>query len=227
MRGRITSYPMREGSMGRRVLIATLLLAGCSEYKLSDQEDLVLPIDTGTTEPDETTPETTEPDVPVDTAPPEPTCADVDFGGWSWVGSPVFTDAADPVDGVGTPFWDPSADTSGWDPVVLPDRGIPIEHDRAYVALFDLPEVPVNLSLNLQSDDGIVVWVNGVYVGQWGGDWQLEGCVNENAQCLVTIQVDPVDVTELLHVGTNRVAARVSNPVQNAYFEIIPECVEP
>ncbi|MCA9299663.1 MAG: hypothetical protein KDA28_11385, partial [Phycisphaerales bacterium] len=73
-------------------------------------------------------------------------------------------------------------------------------------------------------DDGLWVWVNGTYVGNWGGAWQEEGCVNENAECLVTIQVDPIDVTDLLVVGTNTLAARVSNPVANAYFEILPEC---
>jgi len=213
--------------MGRTLVLAMLGVAACSEYKLSDQEDPVGPVDTGTAPTEDTgTPTSTEPTDTVDTSVPEPTCADVVLEPWQWVGSPTFADAADPVDGAGTPFWDPTADSSGWDAVVLPDRAIPIGEDRAYVGLFDLPEVPVNLSLNLQSDDGITVWINGVFVGQWGGDWQLEGCVNENAQCLVTIQVPPVDVTGLLHVGTNLVAARVSNPVQNAYFEIIPECVE-
>ncbi len=214
--------------MGRTLVLAMLGVAACSEYKLSDQEDPVVPVDTGAPSTVETeTPTTsTEPTDTVDTSLPEPTCADVTFEPWLWVGSPTFADAPDPVDGGDAPFWDLTADTSGWDAVTLPDRAIPIGEDRAYVGLFDLTDLPVNLSLNLQSDDGITVWVNGVFVGQWGGDWQLEGCVNENAQCLVTIQVDPVDVTELVHVGTNVVAARVSNPVQNAYFEILPECVE-
>jgi len=211
-------------------VLAAWLLVGCSEYKLSDHDDPTVPLedDTGTlpdttepTEPSETT-ETTD-----ETTPPDPTCADTPTPEIEWVASPTFADAPDPVDGGGVVFWEASANVSDWDPVLLPDRDIPVGEDRAYVGLFDLPEIPVNLSLNLQSDDGIIVWVNGQYVGQWGGDWQLEGCVNENAQCLVTIQVDPVDVTHLLHVGTNTVATRVSNPVENAYFEIIPECEEP
>ncbi len=215
--------------MGRSVVFAMLVLAACSDYELSSTpKPGDPPVDTDVPEPSSSTTTTPPPPVvdTVDTAIPEPTCDGVTFEGWQWVGSPTFADAVDPVDASGRSFWDPGADVSAWDPVTLPDRAIPIGQDRAYVGTFELTEIPLNLSLSLQSDDGISVWVNGAFVGQWGGSWQAEGCVNENAQCLVTIQVPPVDVTSLLQLGTNVVAARVSNPVQNAYFEIIPECVD-
>ncbi len=63
-------------------------------------------------------------------------------------------------------------------------------------------------------------------VGQWGGGWQEEGCVNDEANCGETTEVAPVDVTALLVAGENTIAARVSNPVVNSYFSITPECIE-
>ena len=63
-------------------------------------------------------------------------------------------------------------------------------------------------------------------MGQWGGAWQMEGCVNEHANCLITTPVDPVDVTALLVEGPNLLAARVSNPVLNSYFDVLPICVD-
>jgi hypothetical protein len=210
--------------MNRWFILGMMAASACSDYQLSNKSDPTVPLDTGT--PPETTSETIPPVIDTGT-PPEPSCDDVSFDGWSWLGSPHFPEASDPVDGQGLEFFDPGADLSAWEPITLPDRGIPLGQDRAYVGFFDLAEIPINLSLNLQSDDGIIVWVNGTFVGQWGGEWQAEGCVNENAQCLVTSEVEPVDVTDLLVVGTNVVAARVSNPVANSYFEIIPECVDP
>lgn len=201
---------------------AVFLLAACSDYGLSSKPKPADP-------PEETTPPPPppEPEPEPEPEPPEPSCDDFEPPLWVWVASEPFLGADDPLDGAGLPFWDPAADLSGFTPVVLPDLGIPVGWDRAYVATFDLAEIPFNLSLNLQSDDGIWVWVNGTLAGHWGGEWQQEGCVNENANCLVTSAVAPVDVTGLLVVGTNVLATRVSNPILNAYFEILPECIAP
>ncbi|MCB9699689.1 MAG: beta galactosidase jelly roll domain-containing protein, partial [Alphaproteobacteria bacterium] len=142
-------------------------------------------------------------------------------------GSPTFTQRSDPTDGQGRVFWNPAADTGSYTAVTLPDTATPPGSDRAYVATFTLTDIPLNLSLELQSDDGVWVWLNGTAVGHWGGAWQQEGCVNENANCLVTTVVPPIDVTSLLVPGTNTLAARVSNSVENNFFEIIPRCIEP
>lgn len=201
-----------------------LLVAACSDYGLSSEPKPADPPPEETTPPPPPPPPVPEPEPEPE---PEPSCDDFEPPLWVWVASEPFLGADDPVDGAGLPFWDPTADLSSFAPVVLPDLGIPVGWDRAYVATFDLAEIPFNLSLNLQSDDGIWVWVNGTLAGHWGGEWQQEGCVNENANCLVTSAVDPVDVTGLLVVGTNTLATRVSNPILNAYFEILPECVAP
>jgi hypothetical protein len=188
---------------------------GCSDYDIAGKgEPDVLPPD----EPVETTPPEPEPE-------PEPSCDDVPLDGWAWMASPAFATEPDPMDGMGRAFWEVGFDGSGFAPVVLPDTAVPVGMDRAYRAEIELSEVPLDLSLNLQSDDGIEVWVNGTFVGQWGGPWQEEGCVNENAQCLVTTNVPPVSVTDLVVPGANVIAARVSNAIANAYFEVIPECI--
>ena len=87
-------------------------------------------------------------------------------------------------------------------------------------------QVPAGLSLDLQSDDGLWVYVNGTEIGHWGGSWQAEGCVNDNAWCGVTTQVDPVDITPWLNAGENLVAARVSNAIDGAWFELTVICAQ-
>ncbi len=153
-------------------------------------------------------------------------CAAFGALGLTWEAGASFTDFADPTDSEGTPFWDPSAALDSFSGVSLPHRDIPVGSDRAYVGSFWLDTLPPGLFVDIQSDDGLWVWVNGVEVGHWGGDWQEEGCVNENAECLYTVDIDPVEVTDLLVPGENRFAARVSNPVANAWFELTPSCVD-
>jgi hypothetical protein len=206
-------------------------LAACSDYQIGTKPDPVI------APPDDSAPMTEPPPVhsadpvehtgepPRDSAPP-PTCADEPLPVFSWTASAPFPEMDHPVDPSGLVFHDPAAQPTGWVPIALPDRGIPIGTDRAYRAEFTLAELPIDLSLDLQSDDGITVWVNGTQVGHWGGAWQVEGCVNERAQCVVTTSVPAFEITPLLVVGTNVIAARVSNPVQNAYFAVSPLCVD-
>ena len=68
--------------------------------------------------------------------------------------------------------------------------------------------------------------VNGVEVGQWGGGWQEEGCVNDDANCEESITIDPIDISDLLVEGSNVVAARVTNAIDNTYFDVYTECVD-
>lgn len=184
--------------------------AGCSEWDLIGKPGTVGDPDTGV------------PDLP---PPPAPGCDEIPED-WDWIASDPFDEEADPVDGIGLPFWDPSASMATWAPIPIPDLDVPVGQDRAYRAEFDLTVLPPALTLDLQSDDGIWVWVNGTFVGHWGGAWQQEGCVNEHAQCYVTTAAPPIDITEHLIVGANVVAARVSNAIANAYFHIIPGCTE-
>ena len=161
-----------------------------------------------------------------DTAAPALDCADFEAAELAWTASDPFATEAEPTDGAGLSFHHPDADTGGWEAVSLPDTSIPVDMDRAYRGTLELSAEPPGAFVDLQSDDGLWLWVNGVAVGHWGGDWQEEGCVNERAKCLHTVEIDPVEVTDLLVPGRNVIAARVSNPVENAWFELVPSCVE-
>lgn len=205
-----------------------LLLASCLDYNVATKNDpdpAPTDTDTVTTDPPPTDTDSTTPTG--DTADPPLTCDGVDFSGWQWWAKAPFQGASNPTDSTGLPYYDHAYDPAGSVPIALPDLGIPVGFDRAYTSEFNLSELPVNMMLELQSDDGIVVHVNGTRAGAWGGGYQEEGCVNEQANCVVTVQVDPVDVTALLVQGRNTIAARVSNPIENSYFEIIPHCVDP
>ena len=212
-------------------MLLLLLATGCIDYgldKLADGE--LLPgadsADTGALSGEEPDADSGDPGQGSTQGPPEVDCEEVDLGTWSWLGSPSLQGPEDPVDAQGLPFWEPEALLEGWTAAGQPDLDIPVHHDRAYRSTVHLDPLPPGLELSLQSDDGIWLWVNGSFVGHWGGGWQEEGCVNDNANCLYTVSVDAVDVTEHLRTGANVIAARVSNPVANAWFEVIPSCVE-
>lgn len=205
-------------------MVSLLILVGCVEYGLHEGKDQAgLPVDSAWSD-------SAPVDDSVDTAaypedphnePPLP-CASVDLD-WRWEATAPFTGAADPTDNGGLPWWDPRANPSTA-PVTLPHVDIPVGSDRAYRATFSLDALPAALQLSLQSDDGLWLWVNGVEVGHWGGDYQQEGCVNDNARCVQTVEVPELDITPWLQPGENLIAARVSNPVMNAWFEILPRC---
>jgi len=217
-------------------MLVVLGLAGCQEYELNNKETPETPVDTGTpltttstpiidSDPPTTPEPTADSTPPVDSTPPPPSCADVDLD-WSWLGSPPFDVPADPVDAAGLPFHGAGFVSTGWSVLAIPDRSIDPGFDRAYRTEVDLPAVLPQITVSLQSDDGIWLWANGQLVAHYGGDWQQEGCVNENAQCLVTERVPDIDLTPYLVEGPNVIAARVSNAVENSYFELIPSCVD-
>ena len=56
-----------------------------------------------------------------------------------------------------------------------------------------------------------------------GGDWQQEGCVNE-APCGDNTLLAPLEISDQLVMGSNRIAARVSNPFMGSAFELSVHC---
>ncbi len=225
------------------VVIATiaLLLAGCSEYYLhAGLQSNPPPLEDDSEEP----PAQDEEDAPplddeepddwdeIDDPPPDgpeevdlPSCEDTIMADWQWWGSQPFEYADDPTDYAGRPFYAVDYDMLDYSTVLLPDMGhTPPGMDRVYRATFDLWNLPPALFLSMQSDDGMAFWVNGTLVGEWGGGWQAEGCVNDDSNCSEFVIVPPQDITDLLVEGYNVVAARVSNPVMNAFFDTYTEC---
>lgn len=217
-----------------RAVVLTLLLAACSDYEIKGTNPHAGTTPTTST-PTAGTPGGTPTGTPAGTPPGTtggtPTwpatvpCTGFDPN-WQWWGSPPFDTQADRVDPAGVPFWDPAHQLVDYSTIVLPERNIPVGFDKAFVAWFDLPDPAPQLHLELQSDDGIWVWVNGVSVGHWGGDWQQEGCVNDNANCVESVVVLPVDVSSYVQPGANVIAARVTNPVMNSWFEVLAVCIE-
>jgi hypothetical protein len=204
-----------------------LAAGGCQEYVLDSKDAVETDFTTPTTSTTPTTVDTIPETTPVesaDTGTP-PSCDGVDLA-WSWLASAPFPHEPDPTDASGLPFYDVDFAALGWSAVSSPDRAIPAGSDRVYRTILDLPQMPPQLIVSLQSDDGIWLWVNGLEVVHYGGDWQEEGCVNENADCLVTEQVPELDLTPFLSPGSNLIAARVSNAIENGYFELIPTCVD-
>ena len=228
--------------------IAALLLMGpqaCLEYDLDsiggpppEQPDdppedppEEPPEDEWVLDPD--TPELDVPEVPEvdppDDDPPEdlPDCDDTIMADWQWWGSMPFGHEDDPSDGNGVPFYELGYTMIDYSTVSMPDQGhVPSGYDKVYRATFEVNQMPPALFLSMQSDDGMAFWLNGQLVGSWGGGWQEEGCVNDNAGCTESFFVSPVDVTSYLVTGTNVAAARVSNAVDNSYFEVFTECVD-
>jgi hypothetical protein len=206
--------------MDRRTLIV-IALAACQEVGIKD-----LPPDVPEPE-DSDTPVVI--DTPVDTPTPEPpSCDGVILTLDRWVASPPFATQADPTDGAGVAFWASGFNSAGWTSITLPDvGGIPVGQDRVYVGVLHVEGSPPGVSLDLQSDDGIGVWINGAVLGAWGGTWQQEGCVNDDANCLVFQRVDPIDITGRVSEGDNLVAMRVSNPVEGSYADLGVTCFVP
>ena len=202
----------------RAALAAMLLLSGCSEYNLSAElgassEGQDPPADDPVFDDPVDPPADDIPEV-IDPEPELPSCAETVMADWPWWGSQPFEEPEDPTDWSGRPFYDVDFDMVDFSTVVLPDQGhTPPGTDRVYRATFDLWGEPPALFLSMQSDDGLAFWVNGTLVGEWGGAWQEEGCVNDDSNCLEYVYVAPVDISPLLHEGTNVVAPRVSNAV--------------
>ncbi len=156
-----------------------------------------------------------------------PDCEDTIMAEWQWWGSLPFGYEEHPYDGMGRAFYEPDYQMIDYSTVGMPDQGhTPPGYDRVYRATFDLWGEPPALFLSMQSDDGMWFFVNGVEVGQWGGGWQEEGCVNDDANCEESITIDPIDISDLLVEGSNVVAARVTNAIDNTYFDVYTECVD-
>lgn len=213
------------------IRLALLLLVGCNEYRLEKEPDHDPPpgSDTGDPPPVDTAVDTAPPPDtgdPVETDLPELSpCDDVALETLPWWGSMPFTTEPDPTDSAGRAFYADGFDLRDWSTVALPDSGhTPPGHDRAYRAVLSLPALGERVFVEVQSDDGLWLWVNGAAVGHWGGGWQEEGCVNDEARCLETVTVAPVEVTDYLRAGDNVVAARVSNAVDQSYFQLHAYC---
>lgn len=154
-------------------------------------------------------------------------CAGLGLSEGQWWGSMPFATEADPEDSAGRPFYARAFELRDWSTVSNPDAGhTPAGTDKAYRVELTLAAAGPAVWIDLQSDDGLWLYLNEALIGHWGGDWQQEGCVNDDAHCTEYEYADPVDVSSHLQVGTNLLALRVSNAVDQSYMGVRPRCVE-
>ncbi len=192
-------------------LVSAVLLLGCNEYDIAAKNEAPAEVDTEVPEVEQ----------------PVPSCAEVSLQLLDWAATAPFVGQTDPMDSQGRAFWEQDFDESGLSSVSIPDVGnIPAGMDRVYVATLSVSGVPPGVALDLQSDDGLAVWLDGELLGRWGGGWQQEGCVNDQANCVSFDIVAPIDVTERLLQGDHRVALRVSNPVEGSYASVAVRCTD-
>lgn len=168
------------------------------------------------------------PGAAADTGLPNPGCEAASLPALAWTAAPPWSGDSLPVDAAGRTFADADFDAAGWSAAALPAvNTVPQGQEGGWRALLTLAEpLPPGVQTTLQSDDGVWLFVNGAQVGHWGGGFQEEGCVNEQASCLVTESVAPVALTGTLQPGTNVVAARISNAVAGSWFDLALTCVE-
>ena len=152
-------------------------------------------------------------------------CADLDTTMLEWHKSPDYEQMTI-VDEHGIAWFDDNFDTSSFQETSLPDRSIEAGYDKIYRSELSLPSTNLILLLDVQSDDGIWVYINEMSVGHWGGTWQEEGCVNDDAECVESVHVDKIDITSFLQSGMNHIATRVSNPVFGSYFDLNVQCID-
>jgi len=144
---------------------------------------------------------------------------------FSWKASATWSgDFNGPRDSKGRRWFDPDFNDSNWTPITLPDNDSFYSHnplDRFYRASFDLSNIEI-IKLSFSSDDGVWIYVNGRYLGHWGGQWRKGGCVNSPLKrCVENINVQPVVIpSHLLFPCKNSIAVRVSNGGYNSYFDM-------
>ena len=109
-------------------------------------------------------------------------------------------------------FWnDYLFDDSSWNDIMLPDEGIStssqVPGDRYYRLHFNWDGLS-HVTINMASDDGLSIYINGNLLGEWGAGWRVAGCVNNpGGHCHVDVTV-PGQVVPLsmLQTGDNVIA---------------------
>ncbi|MEW6110372.1 MAG: hypothetical protein AB1632_14575 [Nitrospirota bacterium] len=150
---------------------------------------------------------------------------------FSWKASATWSgDFNGPRDSKGRRWFDHDFDDFNWSTITLPDNDSFYSHnpmDRFYRASFDLFNTGI-IKLSFSSDDGILIYVNGRFLGHWGGQWRMSGCVNNpHGKCIENINVQPIEVPSNLVInGKNVIAVRVSNGGYNSYFDMRVEVTQ-
>lgn len=152
-------------------------------------------------------------------------CGDAGLWEGQWWGSMPFTGESPLTDSSGRAYYATDYSMLDYSTVVTPDEGhIPSGYDKAYRVDLWLDATGPRFFLDIQSDDGVWIHLNGREIGHWGGAWQEEGCVNDLANCTEYVETPPIEITDELQVGSNLLAVRVSNAIDGSYMWVSPRC---
>lgn len=112
---------------------------------------------------------------------------------------------------------------SNWQYVKLPDKNWNCNRcDRYYRGYFEITSIgdfSHDYLINVQSDDGIWIYINGKFFGHFGGDVHKEGCVNVT-YCSELRKINPLKIDDYLIKGKNVIAVRVSESIGSEYFNL-------
>jgi hypothetical protein len=141
-----------------------------------------------------------------------------------WYGSQIIKDSPykPNEDKYGKKWHEKSFDDNSWTQISkLPDENWRCDYcDRFYRGYFDIESIDlenINYFIKFESDDGIWVYVNGKYLGHWGGEMHKPKCVNH---CYDNERVEPVYINDYLSVGRNVIAVHVSDCEGGEYFNL-------
>ena len=145
----------------------------------------------------------------------------------TWKGSAVTTSCTGFTDSVGQPWSANAFNDSSWADIGLAEENtIPIGANRYYRGRFTLGDSSQSIFLHIVSDDGVAVWVNGIFWGAYLSGYspnvcESYGCINIPADCGYNRMLAPVEIPPaLLRVGKNVIAVQVHNGGEYSYFNL-------
>lgn len=128
----------------------------------------------------------------------------------SWKMSPILSNCSGPTDAHGRIWFERGFDDSSWQDAMLPYSSyLGNGNDRFFRGVVTLPPLKKAM-MSFASDDGIWIYINGSFIGHWGGNCHQGGCVNRPG-CTVNTDVPAIDVTNYLQSGINVIAAHISD----------------
>lgn len=112
---------------------------------------------------------------------------------------------------------------SNWQYAKLPDKNWNCNScDRYYRGYFEISTIgdfSHDYFINVQSDDGIWIYINGKFFGHLGGGIHNEGCINVS-YCSKLKNINPLKIDDYLIKGKNTIAVRVSEAIGSEYFNL-------
>ena len=112
---------------------------------------------------------------------------------------------------------------SNWQYAKLPDKNWNCDNcDRYYRGYFEVSTISDyahDYAIDISSDDGIWIYINGKFFGHLGGGVHQQGCVN-TSYCSSVKNINPIQIDDYLIKGKNVIAVRVSESIGSELFNL-------